>query len=231
MANYTKISFNVPDVNQSFKSGNYKYSAPETIVANKKIIQDIKSNLGALISKWGSEFEIDNEILISFIATESGNTNAPPNQFEATGYMQVTPTTVYETITKWDSTVGSPLPANLKSILAKNIPSYKNWNASVLPSTAVKSQIKSALKNPEFNIAMGSAVIRWLLEAYSKDSNSPLNKAMASYNIGYYGAKSKLKGNLTSTQIINIKGLGAEAKGYLVKMLGRNGFLELQLNK
>jgi hypothetical protein len=231
MANYSKITLNVPDINRSYVSGSEKYSSPSVIEANKNMIDNIKSNLGSIISKWGTEFGIDQEILIGFIATESGGKNAPANAYDATGYMQVTPVGIYETIAKWDSMVSVPLSAQTKALLTKYVPSYKTWSSNPNPSSSTLNSIKTALKNGEFNIAMGSAMIRWMLEAYAKDSSSPLNKVMVSYNIGYYGAKGKLKGNLTSQQILNIKGLGVEPKAYLLKMLGRYGFLDLLFNK
>ena len=231
MGVYSKILVNVPDINRSYVNGNMKYSSNSVISANQQIIKNIKSNLGSFISEWGNEFGVDEEILIGFIATESGGKNAPSNTYEATGYMQITPVTVYETITKWDSMVSVPLSAKTKAILKKYISNYSSWDKNKSMSNATSEAIKKASKNADFNIAMGSAIIRWLLEAFSKESSSPLNKVMISYNIGYYGSKNKLKGNLSSEQILAIRGLGKEPKAYVLKMLGKNGFLDLLFNQ
>lgn len=231
MGNYSKILVNVPDVNRSYVNGTMKYSSPTVISGNRKIIENIKSSLGSLISEWGKEFGIDDEILIGFIATESGGKNAASNTYNATGYMQITPVSVYETITKWDSMVSVPLSAKTKAILKKYIPTYTSWDKNKDMSASTSNAIKTASKNADFNIAMGSAMIRWMLEAFSKDTGSPLNKVMIGYNMGYYSAKNKLKGNLTSQQILSVKGLGKEPKAYVLKMLGKNGFLDLLFNK
>lgn len=227
MGKYSKITYVVPDLNRSYVNGSIKYSSPNVISANRKMADNIKVNLGTLINKWGTEFEIDDEILIGFIATESGGKNAPSNRYDATGYMQVTPNTVYEVITKWNNMVSVPLSAQTKALLLKHTPSYKSWSANKTPTNAQLNEIKSASKNAEFNIAMGTATLRWLLEAYSKEGDSPLNKVMVSYNMGYYGAKNKIKGNMTSAEMLAVKGLGIEPKSYLLKMLGRYGFLDL----
>ena len=232
MARYSKILINVPDVNRAYVQGSYKYSSPNVIADNKQVISNIQSNLGSIISKYGAEFEIDDEILIGFIATESGGKNAPSNQYDATGYMQITPVSVYETITKWEQQVGSPLPPNAKAVLKKYIPSSITWDKNTDASSSTLNSIKTAAKNADFNIAMGSAMIRWMLEAFSTDSNtSYLNKVMIGYNMGYYNAKNRLLGDLTSDQILAIRGLGAEPKAYILKMLGVYGFLDLMFNR
>jgi hypothetical protein len=77
---------------------------------------------------------------------------------------------------------------------------------------------------------MGALIIRYLLEAYSKDGVSPLNKIMVSYNRGYFSTKNIVKGNITSTQMMKLN-LGVEAKSYLLKMLGRYGFISIAYKK
>ena len=53
MGKYTKIAITVPDVNRSFAQGSYKYSAPQTIKANKQVLNEVYSNFGNFIDKWG----------------------------------------------------------------------------------------------------------------------------------------------------------------------------------
>lgn len=232
MGKYTKLSVNVPDVNRSFVQGNYKYSDPSTIKANKALLDKIISQYENFINTWGEEFEIDNSILASFIATESGGKNSPPNAYDATGLMQVTPNAVWEVIAKWQVMVKSPLPTTAKSFFNKAIPSSKKYNPNVLPTSAVRSEIRKALQsNPEFNIAIGTAMIRWLLEAFKEEGVSNLNKVMVSYNAGYYSMRNKAKGNPTTEQLLKNKSIPFESRAYLLKMLGVNGFLDLWFNK
>lgn len=228
MGKYTKVEMKVPDVNRSFSQGNYKYSDKSVIKGNLGILSGVVKNYSKFITTWGEEFEIDNSIIAGFISTESGGNNAPPNRYDATGLMQVTPNTVWEILAKWQIMVKSPLSEKAKSFFNKAIPSSKNYNSNVLPSSAVKSEIRLALqKNPEFNIAIGTAVLRWLLEAFKDGDVAHINKVMVSYNAGYYSMRNKVKGKLTTEQLLNNKTIPLESRGYLLKMLGVNGFLEL----
>jgi soluble lytic murein transglycosylase-like protein len=228
MGKFTKISINVPDVNRSFVQGKFKYSDPSTLSKHKKLLDRIESEYGNYVNNWGKEFEIDNSIIFCFIATESTGTNAPPNKFDATGLMQVTPNAVWEIIAKWQVMVNSPLSSNAKSFFNKAIPSSKNFNPNVLPSSAVKSEIRNALQfNSEFNIAIGTAIIRWLLEAFKDGDVAHINKVMVSYNAGYYSMRNKVKGLQTTEKLLNNKSIPLESRGYLLKMLGVNGFLDI----
>jgi soluble lytic murein transglycosylase-like protein len=228
MAKYTKVEMKVPDVNRSFTQGSYKYSNKSVIDGNKGILDKVVKNYSKFINTWGEEFEIDNSIIAGFISTESGGNNAPPNKYDATGLMQVTPNTVWEILAKWQVMVKSPLSEKAKSFFNKAIPSSKKFNANTLPSSAVKSEIRLALqKNPEFNIAIGTAVLRWLLEAFKDGDVAHLNKVMVSYNAGYYSMRNKVKGKMTTEQLLNNKTIPLESRGYLLKMLGVNGFLDI----
>jgi soluble lytic murein transglycosylase-like protein len=232
MGKYTTVAIKVPDINRSFVQGSYKYSNPSVVSANTALLNEIVSGFLGYINTWGTEFEIDNSIIAGFIATESGGKNAPPNQYDATGLMQVTPNTVWEVIVKWENIVKSPLSAKAKTFFNKAIPSSKNYNPNILPSSAVKSEIRKALQNnPEFNIAIGTATLRWLLEAFKVGNVSNINKVMVSYNAGYYSMKDKVKGNPTTEQLLNNKKIPLESRGYLLKMLGVNGFLQLWFKK
>lgn len=232
MSKYTKLDLKVPDINRTYVSGTYNYSKPETITANKAMMDKIYKDYGKFINKWGVEFEVDDSIITGFIATESGGINVPPNSFGATGLMQMTPETVWEILSKWEKIVGTPLSKNATTFFNKVIPSSKKYDPNVLPTSSVKAEISNALKsNVEFNIAIGTANIRWLLEAFKDDSRVHINKVMVSYNSGYYASRNKVKGAVTTTQLVNNKAFTLESRGYLLKMLGVNGFLDLWFKK
>jgi hypothetical protein len=232
MGKYTTVAIKVPDINRSFVQGSYKYSDKSVALANTNLLDKIVKDYLGFINTWGTEFEIDNSIIAGFIATESGGKNAPANKYDATGLMQVTPNSVWEILVKWQVMVNSPLSAKAKSFFNKAIPSSKNFNANTLPSSAVKSEIRKALQNnSEFNIAIGTATLRWLLEAFKDGNVASINKVMVSYNAGYYSMKNKVIGKLTTEQLLNNKTIPLESRGYLLKMLGVNGFLDLWFKK
>jgi len=232
MGKYTTVEIKVPDVNRVFVQGNYKYSDTATIKANSQVLDTIIKNYGTKINTWGIEFEIDDSIIAGFIATESGGKNAPPNRYDATGLMQMTPNAVWETLVKWKNIVGSPLSTKATSFFNKAIPSSKNFNSNILPSSAVKKEIRLALQNnSEFNIAIGTATLRWLLEAFKEADVANINKVMVSYNAGYYAMRNLVKGNPSTEQLLKNKKIPIESRSYLLKMLGVNGFLDLWFKK
>jgi soluble lytic murein transglycosylase-like protein len=226
---YSKIIIKYPDVNRTYaESKSVNYSQQNVINANLNLLKSIYAVNKNAVNKWGEIFDIDNSIILSFIVTESGGKDSAPNQYGATGIMQMTAPTVWEILAKWKAIVGSELPNEAKAYFNKVLPESKNFNPNVQPSTSLKSKITNLLQNNrEFSIAIGIANLRWLLEAYSNRLTSPINKVMVSYNSGYYGTKNKIIGSPTTESLILNKSLAKESRNYLLKMLGKNGFIQL----
>lgn len=228
---YSKIFIKVPDIKTSFKAGTYNYSTPSVKSANIKMIQQINSNYGKIIEKWATLYEIPVGVIISFIATESGGTMAAPNRYQATGLMQVTPTAIFEVATKWKAEVDSPLPKEVVAVLNQKVPSLQK---SKTMTAAIRSTLLTNLqKDANFNVMAGTTILRWLLERFTTIlSGGQLNKAMVAYNAGAY-TKSISKGTkailepIDSTTLSQMSNVPAESRGYLLKMLGIDGFLSL----
>jgi soluble lytic murein transglycosylase-like protein len=226
---YSKVIIKYPDVNRAYaQSKTVNYSQQNVITANTNLLKSIYSTNKIAINKWGEIFDIDNSIIASFIVAESGGTDAPPNRYGATGLMQMTAPAVWETLAKWKNIVGSDLPSEAKAYFDKVLPESKSFNPNVLPSATLKSKITKLLQtNREFSIVSGVANLRWLLEAYSNNLTSPINKVMVSYNAGYYGMRNKIKGSPTTESMVVNKSIPIESRSYLLKMLGKNGFVQL----
>jgi soluble lytic murein transglycosylase-like protein len=228
---YSKIFVKVPDIKTSFKAGTYNYSTPSVKAANIKVIQQINSNYGQIIEKWANLYEIPVGVIISFIATESGGTMAAPNKYQATGLMQVTPTAIYEVAKKWTSEVDSPLPQESISLLNQRVPEL--LKAKTLTAGLRSSILTNLQKDANFNVMAGTMILRWLLERFSTFlSGGQLNKAMVAYNAGAYnkaissGTKA-ITAPVDSTTLSRNPLVPAESRGYLLKMLGLDGFLSL----
>lgn len=228
---YSKIFVKVPDIKTSFKSGTYNYSTPSVKAANMKVIQQINSNYGQIIEKWANLYEIPVGVIISFIATESGGTMAAPNKYQATGLMQVTPTAIYEVARKWTSEVDSPLPQESVNVLNQRVPEL--LKAKTLTASLRSSILSNLQRDANFNVMAGTMILRWLLERFSTFlSGGQLNKAMVAYNAGAYnkaissGTKAILE-PIDSTTLSRNPLVPAESRGYLLKMLGIDGFLSL----
>jgi hypothetical protein len=122
MSNFSNVYFKVPDIKQSFKSGSLDYSNSSVKEANKKLIKSINSQYGSIIGFWGSVFQVPSQVLLGFIATESGGKMLKPNQYLATGLMQVTPSAIYECVTKWNNEVDGELPSNATREINAKVP-------------------------------------------------------------------------------------------------------------
>lgn len=228
MAGYSKIQAKAPDINKCYKNGKNNFMLPNIIDSNVGLLQEIYNDLSDSILRWEEEFQIDKGVIACFIAIESANKNTPPtSSHPASGYMQISADTVYETISKWSEQVDIPLTDSFKSFLKKQIPSLNTFDRNKKPSSSVLAQINKALRIPDYNIALGTANIRWLLEAFSENGKSLLSKSVIAYNKGYYGSRNQLSELQTTLEVFNMKGLNAENKAYILKMFGVNGFLQL----
>jgi hypothetical protein len=234
MAIYKTLRIRVPDIKTPFKSGSTNYSNPATKAANAEVIRDIKSTYAVPINRWGVVFEIPDAIIIGFIATESGGRMLGANVYKATGLMQVTPNALWECVKKWDSTVKTALPAQAVAELKRTVPEIFTLSA-VAPSATVSNKIIKLLQNDaNFNIMSGTLILRWLIERFSTvQTGGQLNKAMVAYNAGAYiralnvSSTQPITNPIDSTSLATNRLVPAESRGYLYKMLGKDGFLSL----
>lgn len=234
MAIYKTLRIRVPDIKTSFKSGSTDYSKPAIKAANADVIRDIKSTYAVPINRWGTVFEIPDGVIIAFIATESGGRMLGANVYKATGLMQVTPNALWECVKKWRSMVKTELPAQAVAELKRTVPEIFTSSA-VAPSATVSNKIIKLLQNDaNFNIMSGTLILRWLIERFSTvQTGGQLNKAMVAYNAGAYiralnvSSTQPITNPIDSTSLATNRLVPAESRGYLYKMLGKDGFLSL----
>ena len=234
MGIYKTLRIKVPDIKTPFKSGGIDYSKPATKSANAEVIRDIKNTYTVQINRWGSVFEIPDAVIIGFIATESGGRMLGANVYKATGLMQVTPNALWECVKKWDSTVKTALPAQAVAELKRTVPEIFTSSAPA-PSATVSNKIIKLLQNDaNFNIMSGTLILRWLIERFSTvQTGGQLNKAMVAYNAGAYiralnvSSSQPITNPIDTTSLATNRLVPAESRGYLYKMLGKDGFLSL----
>jgi len=234
MGIYKTLRIKVPDIKTPFKSGGIDYSKPATKSANAEVIRDIKNTYTVQINRWGTVFEIPDAVIIGFIATESGGRMLGANVYKATGLMQVTPNALWECVKKWDSTVKTALPAQAVAELKRTVPEIFTSSAPA-PSATVSNKIIKLLQNDaNFNIMSGTLILRWLIERFSTvQTGGQLNKAMVAYNAGAYiralnvSSSQPITNPIDTTSLATNRLVPAESRGYLYKMLGKDGFLSL----
>lgn len=226
MLKYSKIVVKVPDINKPYTYGKVSYSDPASIAANTKMVRNIYQKYKTSIDKWGTLFETGHELLIGFIATESAGTMAPPNRFKATGLMQMTPAAVFDSARKWKSEVDSDLPSEVRAALEAKVPTL--FKAKSLTSE-IQTQILNALqKDADFNIMTGTMAIRWLLERFSSPIfGGQINKVLVAYNAGPYRRILQSSPVIDTATLVASTQVPLESRGYLLKMLGKDGFLQL----
>jgi soluble lytic murein transglycosylase-like protein len=85
---------------------------------------------------------------------------------------------------------------------------------------------KEDLVKPEFNILVGSMLLGLLIDQHTEGSVLRLDKAVVRYNQGYFY---KPPGDTIAQTLDSARLRSAEAYNYILKMVGKNGALEVQL--
>jgi soluble lytic murein transglycosylase-like protein len=228
---YSKIDMVVPDIEKPYAN----YNNPQVKAANINTLKNIKSKYGSSISKWGQAFGIPDGVIIAFIATESGG-NQYVTSFASSdikGLMQIAPAPIYDTVTKWKSEVSEPIPTEFTKSIRAKIPEL--LKSGVKYDNTLKTKIvKLTGGDADFNIMMGTAHLRWLLERFSTIlGGGQLNKAMVAYNAGAYTKALRTSGGgaditpVDSAVLAANKQVPSESRNYLLKMFGIDGFLSL----
>lgn len=228
MAKYNVVKVKVPDVNQAYVAGLINYSNPSYKQQNINMLNSIYKQYKSSIDRWSSVFETGIELVIAFIATESGGKNAPPNKFKATGLMQMTPPALFDTVKKWGSEVDSDIPPEVMSQLRAKIPEL--LSSKTLTSSLEAKMLKLLQSDSDFNIMTGTMMVRWLLQRFSSTFfGSQLNKALVAYNGGAYRKILSSAPVLDTAMLVKSTQVPLESRGYLLKMLGKDGFLQLMV--
>lgn len=232
MSKYSRTDVILPDIPKAFSG----YSTPSGRANNTAMLRFIKNTYGTSIATWAKVFEIPEGIITGFIATESGGKQNVINRAfpNIKGLMQISDATVYDVVVKWRNEVDSDRPPEMDAVLKAKLPELLNRKRSDPMSPAISARIVSlAGADADFNIMMGTATLRWLLERFSTTmGGGQLNKAMVAYNAGPYN-KSISTGTKAITTPVDSASLAAnprvpaESRGYLLKMLGKDGFMEL----
>jgi hypothetical protein len=254
---FSKISAVVPDIKKTFSG----FSQPAVIKANANLLSTIQTQNISSISKWGKVFNLSDGIIISFIATESGGKFTGVNRFQACGLMQVTPNAVWDCVRKWRDEVSIPMPQQAESVLRVKLPFLYTSKAArpsggfvcgtvysdtkgcvnykVGTTGEVRAIIDALTTDNDFNILCGCLVLRWLLERFTSRIGNlnlgQLNKAIVGYNAGAYlgslGGTSRARAKVPIDTLSLYNKVSSEPKGYILKMLGVNGFMDIIYKK
>lgn len=232
----SEVYIKLPDIKTAYsyscsRRGMCSYSDESSKKSNTEMIKSINSKYGSIIKTWSDVFKIPVGVIVGFIATESGGKMVGPNQYQATGLMQVTPAAIFDSARKWNTEVSTPLPEEARRLLTSKIPNFFTTKSL---SSVSSSILRNLEKDANFNIMSGTLVLRWLIERFTDDSgvSKSLNKAMVAYNAGAYrvvlgSTQTGRETPVDSTSLATNRAVPLESRSYLYKMLGKDGFLEL----
>ena len=204
-----------------------KFYQDNQIGSNKNAIQAI-INKYPIIEKVSHITNIPLLVLAKILFIESAGQNAGPNQYKATGLMQVTPATANETI-RYEARTNR-LSAEEKEIIIKSIGQARfdciksqNWDAekkSCNGNSGISITTDDLLKT-ELNILVGAMFAKQLMDNHTEGGLVRMDKVIVQYNGGRYTKIAS--GN--PMQVYNST-KATETRNYIAKIGGINGLLE-----
>ena len=214
------INFKIPALNKSF----YKEDSVPLI---KKRIDFIVDKYGDIIDNVATLTNLNKDIIKSFIFIESRGEETAQSPY-AVGLMQVGLATASDSLVKEKSTgrLSSGEEAILKKYLGSRIKNISNLKPN--QKTIGKTWItKSDLLKPEFNILVGSIIIKQLIDEFTENDVPRLDKVAVLYNAGRYGKIGKMTiAHTGSIEDLHSK-LPKEPSAYITKLLGVNSTLDI----
>jgi hypothetical protein len=219
--------FNTPD----FKVVYDDYKTNQA--SNTALLRTIISKYGKSMKKWGEVFEL-NELLIStLIAIESGGKEVGKNSAGAIGLMQVKEITVRECVSRFKNFTGEEIPELAYNEMKSKAPYLLKLSAynQKLSSVNTKDLENKLSSDSDFNIMIGCLCFRVCLETTKALGLTRVNKAIIAYNTGIYDRiRSKYSGSSPLTMsLYTDRGFAKETRDYLSKSLGKYGFIELYM--
>lgn len=208
-----------------------KLSYYDTVAANankKKIEEVIRPKYGKYINNIAKLSNVPSQLIESFIFIESaGNQNAQSPY--AVGLMQVGLATASDAIV-FEKGAGR-LSSSEAAIIKKRLGTRYSMIEKVKPKQKSLGKTfitKDDLLDPEFNILIGTILMKQLIDEFTdKSGKVRMDKVVAIYNAGRYGSTSKKI--IASKEPIDkiIKTVPKETNAYILKLLGERGVLDM----
>ncbi len=173
---------------------------------------------------------VSSAIINAVIFTESKGNKTIVSSAGAIGLMQLKPQSANDSIFLANKqkrlseqekqvlrkTLGNRLDAIFKQAYCSHKIKENNFKGNVVTA--------SDLQNPAFNILCGAILLGLLIDQHNENGKLRLDKVLIRYNRGYFY---KPKGNTPTETLTQVKG-NKEAYNYVLKVLGKNGLLEMQ---
>ena len=215
-------SIKIPAVKQSF------YNDVSAKANQNKIVKTIRPQFGEIINRISAMSNVPSQLIESFIFIESGGNPNAESPY-AVGLMQVGLATASDTLVKEKG--AGRLSAEEIALLKKHLGSrYDSILEKVKPkqtSTGKTWITKADLLKPEFNILVGTILLKQLMDEFTQpDGSIRMDKVVVIYNTGRYGkvAKNTMTFGGNTEQLVAT--LPKETANYILKLLGTQGLLD-----
>lgn len=214
-------NFKIPAIQDKF------YPDTSVVLIKNKLNNLIRAKYGRIINNISKITGLNTEIIESFIFIESAGDEKAKTPY-AYGLMQVGLATASDTLV-YEKSSGRLSPeedALVKKYLGSRYSKLNNLkkNQKSIGSTFVTS---ADLFNPEFNILLGSIIVKQLVDEFTENGNPRLDKVVVIYNTGRFSKPAKIaikhKGDTDSLLAKIPRGQG----DYIRKLIGKNSLLDI----
>lgn len=213
----------------------YKPTAanPNPAAANRAKIEQIYGRFRKEVDQAVALTNVPPELILGVIFTESsGNPNVSVPPVQATGLMQVTPSTA-DTMLFLEHSRGRLSEQEL-AVCRKHLGTRLNgitqqkYLMHKLPANrnTGKTVTVADLKKPEFNVLVGAIALGLLIDEYTEAGSVRLDKVHLRYNQGWFY---KIPASSPDAVLAQAKKRSSEAYNNLLKHLGVNGTMHCQL--
>lgn len=214
-------NFKIPAIQDKF------YPDTSVVLIKNKLNNVIRAKYGRIINNISKITGLNTEIIESFIFIESAGDEKAKTPY-AYGLMQVGLATASDTLV-YEKSSGRLSPeedALVKKYLGSRYSKLNNLkkNQKSIGSTFVTP---ADLFNPEFNILLGSIIVKQLVDEFTENGNPRLDKVVVIYNTGRFSKPAKIaikhKGDTDSLLAKIPRGQG----DYIRKLIGKNSLLDI----
>jgi hypothetical protein len=237
LSGFYGVLYGLKELNLAIPAIPDKFYEADQVQGVKEKLADIKKKYDREIRQAEQLTNLPYEMIAGLIFIESGGNASIISSAGAIGLTQITPDTANAAIVKEQLT--GRLSEAEKVIFRKYLPeptliTRKKQKIKVSRLDAILEQknlggptlIKvKDLQKPELNILLGSMFFKLLVDQSTSGNLVRLEKAIVRYNGGY---NKSVPGNTLQETLAQIK--STETKAYILKMMGKNGVLEIQLS-
>jgi hypothetical protein len=216
-----EFNIKVPQIQSSF------YNDVSAKANKNKVVNVIRPKYGDMIDRIADLVGLPSVLIESFIFIESGGKEDAQSPY-ATGLMQLNGATASDTLV-FEKGAGR-LDKGEIDILKKYLGSrYSNLDKVKPKQRSIGKTFvtKSDLLKPEFNVLVGSILLKQLVDEFTENGKIRMDKIITIYNGGRYSKAAKKVISFKGSTDDMISFLPKETSNYVKKLVGTNGILDV----